>query len=115
MNTVPVERERRNDWVVRQYRSGRTLTDIARDVGLTKMRVQQIVRAAGVSRREGGKWRAQRVFGTRPSVARGVTLTPLADRLVRAAAERAGVGVSHVVDYAVRMYAGELTEREFGD
>lgn len=113
--TARREARQRDAWIVRQYRAGRPLAEIGLDVGLTKMRVGQVLRKAGVSRREGGKWRAGRVFGSRQSVARGVTLTPLADRLLQAAADRAGVGASHIVDYAVRLYAGAATAEEFQD
>jgi len=115
MNVTTNDTARRDAWIVRQFRAGRTITEIGLDVSLTKMRVSQIVKRAGVPRREGGRSRSSRLFATRPTVARGVTLTPFADRLLQAAAARAGVGVSHVVDYAVRLHAGSLTDKDFAE
>jgi hypothetical protein len=112
---TPSERQRRDAWMVREFRAGRTLADVARDAGVTKMRASQIMRAAGVSRYQGGTFRRRRLFGARPNVARGVTLTALADRLATAAAARSGVGVSCVVDYALRLHAAQITEQEFAD
>jgi hypothetical protein len=47
-------RRLRDEAIVEAFLAGRTTVQLATEHGLTKMRVSQIIAAAGVSRREGG-------------------------------------------------------------
>ena len=110
----PVYAER-NARIVAAFRDGVTLDRVALAEGLTKMRVSQIVKGAGVRQSEGGVAVQRR----RRELAEGATcpvqLTSEAMRLMRAAEARAGTGasVSDVVEYGLRLQAGALTGAEF--
>lgn len=109
----PVHAER-NARIVAVFRDGATLERVALAEGLTKMRVSQIVKGAGVRQSEGGVAVQRR----RRELAEGATcpvqLTPEAMRLMRAAEARAGASASEVVEYVIRLCAGSLAGSEFG-
>ena len=86
---------------------------IGADLGLSKMRISQILSRRGVEARP---MRARRIFApSRRHVTRPVVLTSLAEDILARTAERTGAGASHVVEYVVRLHAAGLTAGEFED
>ena len=51
----------RNARIITRYRSGETLLAIGSEFGLTKMRISQIVRARGLTKRDGGAYVRRRL------------------------------------------------------
>jgi len=58
--------EHRNKRIIASYMAGANIYQVADQFGISKSRVSQIVRRAGVSRRQGGKGRKPIVWPTCP-------------------------------------------------
>lgn len=101
--------------IVAAFVSGATTTELAREWGLTKMRISQILKSSGTRRQAGGAYARRRMYRHRGGTRREVLLSPFAERIARALKARAGVGasMSNVVEYMLRVHGPNLTGAEF--